>query len=90
MLLDIEKYMPYLAKFDISRVHKEEMIRTVWGLMESHVDQAFGLHPVQQAQNSKRKSIAEIPRRRIDSKNRKMNKTFNSMSRDRDIKKRKA
>ncbi len=57
MTLDIEEYIPYLEGLAMSRANKEQMIRIVWGFMESHIDQAFGLHPVQQAQNCKRKSI---------------------------------
>ncbi|MCF6354795.1 MAG: hypothetical protein L3J26_06785 [Candidatus Polarisedimenticolaceae bacterium] len=52
MILDFEKYLPYLDEFDLSQDQKLEFIKTVWQLMESQVDQAFGFHPVQQARES--------------------------------------
>lgn len=48
MKLDVEKYLHHLDDPNLSREQKEQIIRTVWGFMESFVDQAFGLHPVQQ------------------------------------------
>ncbi|SEN51886.1 hypothetical protein [Nitrosomonas marina] len=41
MLLDIEKYKHHVEKLDMSKAQKEELMRTVWGIMESSVDQAF-------------------------------------------------
>ncbi len=41
MNLDIEKYLPLLEEPELSRERKEEIIRTVWGVMESQVDSAF-------------------------------------------------
>ena len=34
---------------EIPHAQKVEIIHTVWGMMEASVDQAFGIHPVQQA-----------------------------------------
>ncbi len=48
MIIDFEKYMPYLDEFDLSQDQKLALIRTVWGIMESQADQVFGFHPVQQ------------------------------------------
>jgi len=47
MVLDIEDYLYHLEGLNLTLEEKEEIIRTVWGLMESVVDKAFGLHPVQ-------------------------------------------
>ena len=44
MILDVQQYLPYLEGMDLSDEQKEELIRTVWGLMESQVQQAFDAH----------------------------------------------
>ncbi len=90
MTLDIEKYLPELDSMDAPPIHKEEIIRAVWCLMESRVDQAFGVHPVQQAKKAARKPLAEIPKRRIDSNRNKVAKRFNHQSNKEEIKRRKA
>jgi len=48
MPLDINKYRHYVDHFDGSDKQKAEMIQDVWSMMQCFVDQAFGLHPVQQ------------------------------------------
>lgn len=48
MTPDIEKYRKYVDRFDLSEERKVELIHTVWAIMESFVDRAFGLDPVQQ------------------------------------------
>ncbi len=45
---DIEKYRKYVNQFDLSEERKIELIHTVWRIMESFVDRAFGDDPVQQ------------------------------------------
>jgi hypothetical protein len=47
MALDIEKYRHYLAGFDLSPDEQSELIRNVWAVLESFVDQAYGQHPHQ-------------------------------------------
>ena len=47
MKLETERYLHHLEGLDLSVEQKEEIIRSVQGLMESCVDKAFGLHPVQ-------------------------------------------
>ncbi len=47
MPLDIEKYRHYLAGFDLSAEEQAELIRNVWAVLESFVDQAYGRHPNQ-------------------------------------------
>ena len=59
--------MPYLDEFDLSRVQKEQLICTVWGFMESAVDQAFGVHPVQHACGFSKEKNLQSPARQIDS-----------------------
>jgi hypothetical protein len=48
MSLDIEKYRQYVAGYDLSEQEQTELIQTVWTILESFVDQAFGRHPHQQ------------------------------------------
>ncbi len=67
MLLDIKKYLHYLDGLDLSPAQKEEVIRTVWGFMESSADQVFGQHPVQQCRESDSHKTLQSPAQRIDS-----------------------
>lgn len=46
---DIEKYRKFVDHYDLSEDEKIEFIRTVWKIMESFADAAFGIHPVQLA-----------------------------------------
>ncbi len=46
---DLQTYLPYVEEFDVTEEQKAELIHTVWWIMESFVDRAFGLDPVQQA-----------------------------------------
>ncbi len=50
MILDFEKYRQYVDHFDISEEDKRQLVESIWRIMESFVDQAFGLHPVQQCE----------------------------------------
>lgn len=49
---DIEKYRKFVDHYDLSEEEKIEFIRTVWRIMESFADAAFGIHPVQLAKGS--------------------------------------
>ncbi|MGH1376081.1 MAG: hypothetical protein ACRBCK_07010 [Alphaproteobacteria bacterium] len=80
MNLEFEKYMPQLNGINATHAQKENILRAVWCLMESHVDQAFGVHPLQHAQKAARKSLAEIPKKCIDSNRNKVAKRFNRVS----------
>lgn len=44
---DIEKYRPYVDGFDLTEDQKVELIHTVWHIMESFVDRAFGMDSTQ-------------------------------------------
>ncbi len=48
MPLDIQKYLHRVEKYDLSDERKRELIQTVWKTMESFVDRAWGIHPLQQ------------------------------------------
>jgi hypothetical protein len=54
MPCDVQKYLPYLEGADLDEARKAEFIHSVWAIMESFADRAFGLHPVQQAVASRR------------------------------------
>lgn len=49
MPIDAEEYLYHLDGFDLSESEKVEFIHNVAAIMESFVDQAFGVHPVQQS-----------------------------------------
>ena len=66
MLPDLEKYRPYVDGFDMMEDQKTELIHTLWGIMESFADQAFGLHPVRLCRNG---GAAEISIRHTDAVN---------------------
>lgn len=68
MLLDIKKYMHHIDQLDLSRAQKEEFMRTVWGFMESSVDQVFELHSVQQCRKSGVNNSLQSPVESVDSK----------------------
>ena len=46
---DIDKYRRHVEGFDLSDDQKAELIHTVWAIMESFVDRAFGIDSVQQS-----------------------------------------
>lgn len=45
---DMNKYLPMLDEFDMSHEQKVAFINDLWRIMESFVDKAFGINPVQQ------------------------------------------
>jgi len=45
---DFNKYRHDVDGFDLTETQKQELMQTVWSIMESIVDQTWGLHPVQQ------------------------------------------
>lgn len=49
MLPDLEKYRPYIAELDLTPAQQDKLIHSLWLVMESFADQAFGIHPAQQA-----------------------------------------
>lgn len=53
---DIEAYRKYVDHFDIPEEQKIEFIHTVWRMMESFVDRAFGEDSVQLSLASKAKN----------------------------------
>lgn len=89
MNLKLDKYLPFIEDIDAPLSDKEAMLRTVWGIMESQVDQAFGLHPVQCC-NRKKKLLPKTQPKGLDSIETKTVSTFNNVSSNDDSYKRKA
>ena len=50
---DYDKYIPMLDEYDMTHEQKIEFIDTLWNVMQSFVDRAFGIHPVQQVMKKK-------------------------------------
>ena len=50
---DYNKYIPMLDEYDMTHEQKIEFINTLWNVMQSFVDRAFGIHPVQQVMKKK-------------------------------------
>lgn len=40
---ELDALMPLTAKFDLPEAQRKEIVKTIWGLMESVVDQAWGI-----------------------------------------------
>jgi len=66
MMPDYEEYRAYLDEFDLTEAQKRELIDTVWAIMQSFVDQAFGLHPVQLARREPEQGRSTSPRLGVD------------------------
>jgi len=46
---DADEYWEFVEDFDLSDAQKLEYLETIWSIVTSFVDLAFGLHPLQQA-----------------------------------------
>ncbi len=68
MRLDIEKYRKYVEGFDLTEEQKTELIKSVWTIMESFVDRAFGLHPAQQCREYSQRDTLHARRKAPESK----------------------
>jgi len=67
---DVNKYLPMLENMDISEEEKIELIHWLWKTMESFVDRAFGVHPVQQATKKNTHSDLQDSTKALNSSNR--------------------
>ena len=78
MCFNIEDYRHYTDGMDLSDAQKDELIRTIWALIEAQVDQAFGLHPVQHATaaKSEQKKLFNATKDRLDSKSTRLTSSF--------------
>lgn len=50
---DLEKYRHFMAEFDLPEQSKDELIHTMWQIMEGFADRAFELDNTQRALASK-------------------------------------
>ncbi len=57
MLTDVTPYRKYVDQFDISEEKKLELIHSVWNMMQSVVDEAFGKHPAQLVKSDSSKPL---------------------------------
>ena len=67
MTPDLEKYRRYVDRFDLTEAQKAELIHTVWSIMESFVDRAFGIDSVQQYKPSLAKDDPKPMSNRLES-----------------------
>ena len=77
MPLDIEKYKRHLSSTGWSEARKDEFVRTVATIMESFVDSAFGIHPVQLAVKEKKRDSRQESGVLVKSKNSEAENNFN-------------
>lgn len=85
MKCNIEKYRKYVDKYDLPETDKIEIIESVWTVMESFVDRAFGLNSTQQsiaAQHAKdaieKPSMLELKAEQISEEFNNIHKTNNT------------
>lgn len=67
MTPDLQKYRPLVEEFDLTDAEKDELIHTVWQIMESFVDRAFGVDPTQQAVRAAGMTDSRRDAKRVDS-----------------------
>lgn len=48
MPADLDRYRPFLKGFGLDEAQEAALIHSLWNIMESYADSAFGLHPAQQ------------------------------------------
>ncbi|MEZ5919418.1 MAG: hypothetical protein R3D66_05815 [Alphaproteobacteria bacterium] len=77
MSLDIEKYKRHLVSTGWSEDKKDEFVRTVITIMESFVDRAFGIHPVQLAVEEKKQDSMQESSAMVKSDHSSTKKHFN-------------
>ena len=61
MPIDVEKYRCHVQSIDLPQDRKDQHIHLVYSIMESFVDRAFGIHPVQLRLGSAPQKLAESP-----------------------------
>lgn len=68
MARDIQQYLPYLHKFDLTDEEKEQFVRDIRMFLEPLADAAFGEHPLQQSRGYLREKSLRNPTLSLDSK----------------------
>ena len=68
MTPNFNKYRQYIDGFNLTETQKRELVQTVWSMMESFVDKAWGMHPVQQWTDKAERGLQDS-HRTLESKN---------------------
>ncbi len=50
--VDYERYAHFLEDSDLTEEQKQEFLQTLWNIIVEFVSMGFGVHPLQQAQNT--------------------------------------
>lgn len=61
MPFDPDRYHTHLDAFELTEAQSLDLIRTVHSIMESFVDTAFGVHPVQTCLALQKQTISKSP-----------------------------
>jgi len=80
MPLDFEKYRHHVDNFDLTQAQQDEVMATVWRMMASSVDQAFGTHPVQQCRGKNKTNSLQSQSHGVDSKHPTVKEKFKQSS----------
>ena len=64
---DVEKYLAMMEDWNMPREQKVQFIHDLWRIMESFVDRAFGIHPVQQVTNKNLQPDLQDSAKHLDS-----------------------
>lgn len=69
-----------MDEYDMTEEQKIEFLHDLAAIMQSFVDQAFGIDPVQLSLKEASKKNLQSPDKTIDSKNNKLTKKFSSQT----------
>ncbi len=73
---NIDELIPLMDEPELNREQIVKVINAIWLFAESFADEAFGKHPVQQAQDVQNAKILQFPKKSLDSKK----STFNAQA----------
>ncbi|WCN09995.1 hypothetical protein [Marinomonas mediterranea] len=65
---EIKQLLPYTDHLDLSKEEKIEVIKLVWFMMESAVDQAWGINPVKSSRDGFKQNSLQKTQGSLDSK----------------------
>ncbi len=82
MALDIEKYLPYLNKYDWTREEKVEMLHCVWRMMEAQADTAFELNSLQSSCGQSHQNSLRNQQNSLDSKDQSISQSYSEAAND--------
>lgn len=82
MVLDIEKYLPYLDGYDWSREEKIEILRCVWRIMEAQADRAFELNTLPSSCGQSHQNSLRNQRNSLDLKDKPLSQSYGEAAND--------